>query len=523
MRAASALLCALVVASSLAAQGGTRSWRPDERVVISDFSYITAVGASREMLYVVSPTGIGIYDRRFHRWEPPVTAVAGFPTQPVVVALVDPVDRSLMMGTMSGLLRYDHALELFEQIPVVGGVFDLMLDRDDTFSGTYLRTRYGWQFLTRGSRIPVDVNTLPPAHRRIRAGTVGELLERMPYILAQSPQLLIDQRLRRARFTAGAVAPDNEEVYLGTDGAGLLKIDMMTNAEPMPFGLLAPSVGALALAEDGVWAGTGYLPTRTGFTWISNDVQRYVTNEGPPATGYRFRVVHDLVADDQSLWAATDAGLWHVAPGGRTTRIVAGLVSEVEDVLSLSRGSTGLWVGTERGLLFVDEEGEGYRVDDRVRLPIAALAAKGDTVWVGSELGLGTTWRDAEEIVITGDAADEPLLRDPIAAMAFAGDTLVVGLWDRIAWRPPAGEWRVERVLIAELGDITSLAPDVGGVWIGGTRGFAFYRFEARAFAFFDARGDVPGPVRDVAAGEQYLWVGTDGGLVRFTKTALLR
>jgi len=523
MRAVSALLLGLVSASSLAAQGGTRSWRSDERVVISDFSYITAVGASREMLYVVSPAGIGIYDRRFHRWEPPVTSVEGFPTQPVAVALVDPVDRSLMMGTMSGLLRYDHALRLFEHVLVPGGVIDLMLDRDDTFSGTYLRGRYGWQFLPRGSQMPVDVNALPPPHRQIRAGTVGELLERMPHILARSPQLLTDSRMRRARFTSGTVAPDNEDVYLGTDGAGLLKVDMMTNAEPMPFGLLAPSVGALALVEDGVWAGTGYLPTRVGFTLVSNDVQRYAFNEGPPATGYRFRVVRDLVADDQSVWAATDAGLWHVALGGRTTRIAAGLITEAEDVLALSRGSTGLWVGTERGLVFVDEEHEAYRVDDRVRLPIFALAAKGDTVWVGSELGLGTTWRDAEEIVVTADAAREPLLRDPIAALAFAGDTLVVGLWDRIAWRAPAGEWLVERVLTGELGDITALSPDVGGVWLGGTRGFAFYRFDARAFSFFDARGDVPGPVRDVAAGDQYLWVATDAGLVRFTKRAILR
>jgi ligand-binding sensor domain-containing protein len=351
---------------------------------------------------------------------------------------------------------------------------------------------------------------------------VGELLDRMPHILAQSSQLLTDQRLRRARFTAGTVAPDNEDVYLGTDGAGLFKVDMMTNAEPMPFGLLASSVGALALAEDGVWAGTGYRPTRIGFTWVSNDVQRYVSNEGPPATGYRFQVVHDLVADDRSLWAATDAGLWHVALGGRTTRVAAGLISEVEDVLALARGSSGLWVGTERGLLFVDNDGEGYRVDDRVRLPIRALAAAGDTVWVGSELGLGATWRDAEEIVITADVAQEPLLRDPIAAMTFVGDTLVVGMWARIAWRTPPGEWLVERVVTGELGDITSLAPDAGGIWVGGTRGFSFYRFDARAFSFFDARGDAPGPVRDVVAGDQYLWVATDAGLVRFTKRAIL-
>ncbi len=523
MRAVSALLLVLVGGSPLAAQGGSRLWRPDERVVISDFSFITAVGVSRELLYVVSPYGIGMYDRRFHRWEPPVTSVEGYPAQPVAVALVDPADRSLLMGTMSGLLRYDHALRMFEQVFVAGGVTDLMFDRDDTFSGTYLRTRYGLQFLPRGSQMPVGVNTLPPPHRQIRAGPVGELLDRMPHILARSSQLLTDRRMRRARFTAGAVAPDNEDVYFGTDGAGVIKVDMMTNAEPMPFGLLAPSVGALALVPDGVWAATGHLPVRTGFTFVGRELQRYGFEEGPPATGYRFRIIHDLLAEGHTLWAGTDAGLWEVELGGRTRRVGSGLIGEVERVLTLARGSTGVWAGTERGLVYVDEEGEAYRVDDRVRFPILALAATNDTVWVGSELGLGVTWPGAEQIVVPPDATELAVLRDPIVALAFTGDTLVVGLRDRIAWRSRGEPWVAERVVTGELGDITALAADSPGIWIGGTGGIAFYRFEARAFAFINAAGDLPGPVRDIAAGDRYLWVATDAGLVRFTKDALLR
>ncbi|MGD8727667.1 MAG: hypothetical protein PVH40_08480 [Gemmatimonadales bacterium] len=528
MRAVAALL--LVVAGAAPVHGqGTRSWRVGERVIISDFSYITALGASRDLLYVVSPEGLGIYDRRFHRWEPPVTAVEGFPAQPVSVALVDPVDRALLMGTMSGLLRYTRGMRLLEQIFVPGGVFNLMLDRDDTFSGTYLRTRYGWQFLPRGSLNPVPAGSLPPPHRQIRAGSVDEILDRMPHILARSAELLTDRRMRRARFTAATIAPDNEDVYLGTDGAGLLEVDMMTNATRMPFGLLAPSVGALALGEGGVWVGTGYLPARVGFTWVSDDIQTYAAEEGPPATGFRFRVVHDLVADgEQALWAATDAGLWHVMVGGRggrgrATRIAPELISEAEHVFAVAPATTGLWAGTQRGLLFVDVDGDAYRVDDRVRFPILSLAAQGDTVWLGSEVGLGATWVGAEEIVITADQTNEPQLRAPIVDLAFTHDTLVAALQDRIAWRTPEGVWRIERVVTVELGDLTSLAADSGGMWIGGTRGFAFYRFDARSFAFFDARGDAPGPVRDVAAGEGYLWVGTDAGLARFTKRAVLR
>jgi ligand-binding sensor domain-containing protein len=256
---------------------------------------------------------------------------------------------------------------------------------------------------------------------------------------------------------------------------------------------------------------------------VSSDLQRYAIEEGPPATGFRFRVVHDVIADDAILWAGTDAGLWQVVLGGRSRRAASGLIGEAEQVRAVAMGSGGIWAGSERGLVFVDEEGEAYRVDERVRSPILALAVTGDTVWVGSELGLGATWLGSEEIVITADVAEEPMLRDRVTALAFAGDTLVASLRDRIAWRTPEGTWLVERVVTGELGDLTSLAPDAGGTWIGGTRGVAFYRFATRAFAFLNATGDIPGSVRDIAADDRYLWVATDAGLVRFTKGAILR
>ena len=73
------------------------------------------------------------------------------------------------------------------------------------------------------------------------------------------------------------------------------------------------------------------------------------------------------------------------------------------------------------------------------------------------------------------------------------------------------------------MGDLTALAADGEGVWIGGERGVAFYRFGSRAFQFYNALGDLPGRVNDLAVDDEYLWVATDRGLVRFTKSAMLR
>ena len=523
MRALAALLATLAVSVPLAAQSGSRLWRPDERAVISDFGYVEAIGLSRDVLYVVTRGGIGVYDRRFWRWEPPVTPVSGLPTETVLAALVDPVDRSLWMGTVSGLLRYDPALESFETLIVPGGVSDLMFDRDDPFGGLYLRGRQGWQLLPRGSQLPVPFAAVPPPSRQLRAESVERILQRLPNVAARAPLLLTDQRLRRYRFTAGAEAPDNEDVYLGTDGGGVLKIDIMTNVEPMPFGLLAPSAGAVVAVREGVWVGTGRPSARTGFSFVSTDLQRYAYEEGPPATGYRFRSVYDLVGNERTLWAATDVGVWKVEVGRRAQRSAIGVIAETESAYAIAEAPAGVWVGTERGLVLIDDSGDARRVDDRVNTQIFALAASHDTVWVGGALGLGVTWWDADEIVVPAEVATEPLLREPVFALVFGRDTLVAAYRDRIARRAPDGRWLVERVISGELGSVTSLAADDAGVWIGGLRGIGFYRFATRAFAFFATVGDVPGPVRDLAVDREHLWVASDGGLVRFAKEALLR
>src|SRR5437016_14326472 len=62
-------------------------------------------------------------------------------------------------------------------------------------------------------------------------------------------------RLRRFRFTAAARSPDRSELFLGSDGMGLVRIDPMTGEwSRLTFGLLATRAGAVATAP---WGGGG--------------------------------------------------------------------------------------------------------------------------------------------------------------------------------------------------------------------------------------------------------------------------
>src|SRR5437762_1934433 len=88
----------------------SRLWRPDERVILSDFSFVEAIAASPWFVYAATPHGLTIYDRRARRWQLPVTALDGYPTTRVRSALADPLDNSVWLATDDGWYRYDAQL-----------------------------------------------------------------------------------------------------------------------------------------------------------------------------------------------------------------------------------------------------------------------------------------------------------------------------------------------------------------------------------------------------------------------------
>jgi ligand-binding sensor domain-containing protein len=348
-------------------------------------------------------------------------------------------------------------------------------------------------------------------------------LERMPSLVARSTLALTDERLRRYRFTAAAEVPYTTEIFLGTDGYGVLRVDPATlEIERLPFGVPSDGVAAVESAGGGVWVGSGARGGRGWLAYVAEDLQRYDYEEGPPATGFRFDVVFDLVVRGDALWAATDRGLWRIVPGGQSRRIAASVIGEGQRVYALAVGPTGIWVATERGLVVVDErEGDARAVDASVREPLYAVAALGDAIWVGGDRGIGVLPAGGETIRVPADVADGPLLAGPVVALAVVGDTLVAAVTDRIVWRDPDGHWTIERPL-GEVGEISSLYAEARGVWVAGTRGLAWFGLADRAYRFLSVPGDLPGPIRRIAATAEHLWVGTDAGLVRLRKDVVV-
>lgn len=503
----------------------SRFWRPDERVLISDFSVVDAVAASPWIVYVATRHGLLLYDRRARNWRLPVTTLEGYPATRVRTALADPAGNAVWLGTADGWARYDADLQRWDRGTTPGGVSGLLLDAGDAASGVFLRDLTGWHFLPRGALLPISGTPLPAPGRRVEPLDVQAALAATPMAQAMRALILTDPRLRNYQFTSAARTADNDDLFMGTNGLGLVRIDAAVGQwEPLTFTLLGARADALALGPDGVWvagAATREAGGRSGVTWLASDLS--ATTPVEPAAGADFGVaaVRRVLAVGGALWVATDAGVYRMDPTtGRTRRFALedGLPSE--DVRALARSPDGVWIGTARGLAVIARE-RVVRVG-AFSQPVTCLLAVADTLWVGSTAGLGVLLPGADGPVVPPDVAAEPALHAPVVALALAGgDTLVAVQEDQVAWRDPAtAHWTVERPR-ATLGTLTAAAGDGSGVWLGGTIGLAWWDIARRTYRRIDVPGDLPAPVRDVAAAAPWVWVATDSGAVRLSREAL--
>src|SRR6266540_1498861 len=291
-----------------------RFWRPEDRALVSDFSYVTAVAASAFTVFGATAHGLIIYDRQARAWRLPVTALDGYPAARVRVALADATGDAVWFGTTAGWARYDVDAQRWDSGSVAGGVTNLMLDARDQASGVFVQSPFGWSFLPRGTLLPPpgDDRPLPPPGQRIQPLDAETALNLAPLAQAFRALLLTDPRLRSHRFLAAARSPDRSELFFGTDGMGIVRVDAITAQwESLAFGLLAARAGAVALGSSGVWvASAGRVGERHGLTWVASDLSADTTIEGRgDAIDFGCVQGRRLLATGGALWLACERGV----------------------------------------------------------------------------------------------------------------------------------------------------------------------------------------------------------------------
>jgi hypothetical protein len=452
-------------------------FRPEDRVVIGDFSHVNAIASTFDRVYVVYPTAIATWYPVERRWDLPVTPEFADRLSTVTGAVVDPADRSLWMATPTTWLRYDPF--------VYGGASP----------------------------------ALPPQALR-RPVTVTDAMRDLPQLRALAPRIATGPGQVQGIITAAAHDPQGHGWYLGTSTRGLLFMDRMaSDATPIPMGLSGDVVSAILPTPDGIWVATEADPGHpAGVTCLSSDLGTSSPLTGSLIEGLPFNTVHRFLVTAGPVWMATDKGIALTSKDhARIERfdISGGLPDERVMTLAEQRGQ--IVAGTLRGLAASPGDSAFRRVAPDFTGPVYALLARGDTLWVGTSRGLFASIPGSDDLGMPEGFHQLPGSLVPIMGIGYVSDTLVAMTPDRLLWRNPAsGDWNEGPELSAQLGALVALDASAQGAWVAGPRGVAFVRPGTNPLRFLTTPGQLPGEVTTVAMRGPYLWIGTRAGLVRY-------
>ncbi|MBU6367452.1 MAG: hypothetical protein KJT01_14660 [Gemmatimonadetes bacterium] len=403
-----------------AAGGGERAARPaevigarEERVLVASYATIEAVAVSRRFAFAAAQGGVLVYDRVRDQWLPPLGVADGLGGLPIRAMAADPVDDALWIGLPGQLRIYRPSSDQWIQLPVTGTPDVIAFERPGVpgtagslgFGEAWVRASGNWMRVSRaGLATPAD--RPPPVNTLQLPWSAAQLIAQFPALRALGSGIPLPRvggrPPRSAPMLAASLAPDRAgDLWMGTAGGGLWQVDAFTGVPtPRPYGLLAPGVGALAPALDGVWvAGIGAPAPRAGLTYVADHLQRWRWIDGTLAVPLEGVRVAALAVRGSVAWMGTDRGVVRVGLDGEASMTRWSVLDGLPDdrVVAVAPRPEGSWVGTGRGLVFVADTG---RVADRriawagtsalAERAVSALLVAADTLWVGTDDGLVT-------------------------------------------------------------------------------------------------------------------------------------
>jgi len=366
--------------------------------------------------------------------------------------------------------------------------------------------------------------------------------------------MLVDtSALPGASFVISIARTPNGEFWLGTRGAGVLRVQGSRVAR-FTDGLPDLKVNSLlAFADQTVWIGTDKGVVR----WTGTEIGR----AGVPAALTNLQALAMIRDRAANVWiAAGPDGLVRVDDRGRASRSPAGS-SPVPTVSSVFEDREGnIWIGTDRGIerwrspiftaystpqglppsavgpVYVDDRGRTwfaptngglYWIDDGVvgrvtdagldRDVVYSIAGSGDDVWVGRQRGGVTRLRRAANGWSASHFTEaDGLPQNSVYAVSLTRDG---ALW---AGTLSAGASRIANGGVTTFttanglaaNTITSIAEGIDGtIWFGTPGGLSAY---ARgAWRTYTTRDGLPSnDVNTVFVGPRgILWAGTTDGL----------
>lgn len=515
-----------------------------ENIVITSYLDVNALAASERLLFVAARDGIAVYDRQMREWLPPLTASSGYPGGDVTVMAADPVEDAVWIALRGTLVYYRPATDMLTSMVLPGGADAIVFDRRAPSRGALVHGAGGWMVASRsGFLTPAMSSDLPPPGSRIVPPELAEVVQRYPSIRSFAALLTRDASMRSWPITAGTMAPEGSDVWLGTAGGGVFEVDPTFNrSSELPFGLLGPRAAALDSGAGGVWVAGGWTSTslaprggaRAGLTVVSPDLQRWTWLEASPAYASLLDGATDLDVDGNTVWVATRGGLL-VLDATHPTAIQllrAGSGLPTDRVTSVRAVPGGAWVATADGVALVQSPQDSARAHAGAQrmLEVTGIVARslgtndmtiaGDSLWLAADQGLFVL------SPLSVDATPRRLSSDPRLAHAMRAlaraDSIVVAAAEEeliaLDARTLARIAPLDGVSLVAVRGARAMAADDRTVWVAGPGGVAVVQRSTGAVRFLTADRDIPADPADVLLEHDVAWIATRDGLVRLER-----
>ena len=513
----------------LAAAPGGNALR-DAVVRVGAFADVGAIAVSPQRTFVVAGGGLAIYDRNRRSWLPPLQLGFGGARSPLArepcAAATNLIGDALWIACGSRVTVVRPALGAVWTTDVGQPVGALAVDRSG--ADAYALGRTVVVVSASGTARPIAPGETIAADRiasRVPVGGDRALLQ-----MVSDPLMLRDDALRV--WTASAVArAEAGEAWVGTHGGGVFLADVdFHRSKQLPFGLRAGIVRSLARTATGIIATEDPAPwsaDRSIVTTASDDVASWQW----PSLYTSLGALRSAVAREGTLCIAGElgAGLASLAPlDGSPTAPLANDHRVFEPATIAIATRRGCVVGTERGLVLIPWPRDAGQASDTLQAvgvlpPVRALAASGDTVWIGTVGGL---YRANDSTLAPRLVALPPSIAPDVSGLAVTSDGLALAASGELWLGSGAGRTAAfarPAASLARIGRIAAVAADDRTIWIGGSNGAAAIGYPAGPT--MDVPLDEPSSmvapplggrdVRAVVLAPGVAWLGTAAGLVR--------
>ncbi|HEX5819604.1 MAG TPA: hypothetical protein VFY20_12030 [Gemmatimonadales bacterium] len=512
----------LLLPATAAAQRATRDWPPEDRAVIGDFSVVTSVAATFDRVYATSRSMLVIWRPLERRWEGPFEPGVPGALERVFRAAADPLDQSLWMVRPDGWLHYQPDMRTWERGVIPGQVRELVFDETDQGGGPFIGSSSGWYRVPPGG---FSAMPSPPPRRPMPVPGIDDALRANPALQANAALILNDGRGRGGAYTSASPSKDGIGWYIGTAGNGLMYLPPgSAMPQRLSYGLVGDRVGALFAVPGGVWVATDRQErAEPALTFVASDLSRFDVRRGSAMFGLGYQQVRRIVSHERALWLATDQGVVRVeGESDRTERVDLGRGLPDSRVYSLLSRRGALYAGTARGVGRVNDSLRAVRVAESFNGAVLSMEQIGDTLWIGSTDGVLLVPPRSVVAGRTPGLSQSASFRQPVVALARLGDTLVALTENQFLWREPEADvWNLGPPLSALLGRLVAFAPYRDGFFVAGEQGIGFATLNSAPQSPLLGQ-EHPGRIRDIAADRDFVWVGTERGVVRWRIGAIL-